>query len=162
CRTASSLQSVQNPAVPNLSVRPGAKNVRVFTAFGASWGSTSREKPFDQTTRGIFTVALLEALERCEADDNGRVTGQMVKNYIHNRIDAIADPVKIDPPEIPIASKDVTLFTRQVTPPTNVTFNVPAAAIGSALVITQPPNEIHREIIQAVPVVVPLKPGVYK
>jgi len=162
CRTASSLQSVRNPPVPNLAPRAAAKNVRMFTAFGASFGSPAREKVFGAQSRGIFTMALMEALERCEADPQGNVTGQLIKNYIHNRIDALASPSKVDPPEIPIASRDVTFLVRQKTPLTNITFTLLTDAVGHDLVIDQSPTEVHREPVVAATVVVGLKPGLYK
>ena len=162
CRTTSSLQSVRNPPVPNLAPRAGAKNVRMFTAFGASFGSPAREKVFGAKSRGIFTMALMEALERCDPDPHGNVTGQLIKNYIHNRIDALASPVKVDPPEIPIASRDITFLVRQNTPLTNITFAIPADAVGHDLVIDQSPIEVHREPVQGATAQVPLKPGLYK
>lgn len=162
CRTASSLESVLGPPVPNLAPRANAKDVRTFTAYGASWGSPAREKRFGPDTRGIFTMTLLEALDRCEPDDQGNVTGQKVKEYIHNRIDAVAAPEKVDPPDIPIASRDVTLVTRPTAPPAAVTFTLSPAAVGDELVITRSQTEVHRETLSSGTTVVALRPAIYK
>lgn len=162
CRTVSALESVLSATIPNIGPNANAKNVRTFTAFGASWGGPAREKAFGPNTRGIFTMTLLEALDRCEPDEHGNVTGQKLKEYIHNRIDAVAAPEKVDPPDIPIGSRDVALLTRPAAPPAAVTFTLEPAAVGKALVITRSQVEVHREILAARSTIVPLRPAIYK
>lgn len=162
CRTNSLMQSTRVPPLPNIAPRAAAQNVATFTAFGASFGSPSREKQFPAgEARGIFTVALLEAFDKCLPDAQGNVTGSAVKNYIHNNITSIADPVKIAPPEIPIADRDVTLLVRAVAT-VSVTFTVPAGAVGQQLVIQQSGVERARINIQTASFVHALPAGLYK
>lgn len=60
--------------------------VRTCYAYAVPRGSQARERRFNGgPVQGIFTYVLLEALRRTPGDGNGNVTGQAIKNYIHNR-----------------------------------------------------------------------------
>ncbi len=101
CRTNSQIHSIPDVGLPNLTNRNGG-DVRTFYAFGTTWGSPSREREINGEVRGIFTTALVRALEEAKPNNRGRVTGSAIQNHIHTIIDDIADGVAIKPPDIQV------------------------------------------------------------
>jgi hypothetical protein len=68
--------------------RPAAAEVRYFYAFATKWSRKAREKEIAPggPVRGLFTRALLAALEKASPDDQGHVTGAIVAGYIFNEL----------------------------------------------------------------------------
>ena len=90
CRTVNSYHEVKEPQYPTTKGRTGADKVRYFSAFAVGRGRVARERRFeDGRDSGIFTKALLHALQTARSQQ-GRVTGQLLKNQIHNSIAAFA------------------------------------------------------------------------
>jgi hypothetical protein len=108
CRTTSPMQSIRPPPLPNTNNPSMAAKVKTFYAYGTSWGAVARERPMDGSIRGIFTTALLRAIKNAIPNERGRVTGQILKNYIHNIFDDVAGGTDTAPPDIKVdSSKDI-------------------------------------------------------
>lgn len=78
---------------------PNASKVRLFLANATVWSKKSFEKEFNGTIRGIFSVALMEALEKAPAE-GAKVTGKAIRNYIDQHIKTIAGDKNIENPTI--------------------------------------------------------------
>lgn len=90
CRSTSMFQQMGAPPLPNLKAHANAHKVKMFLGYGAAFNQVTREKEMEGVTRGVFTTAVLDALENAPANRNGRVTGSLVKNHVHNVIDGIS------------------------------------------------------------------------
>lgn len=68
--------------------RPAAGEVRYFYGFATKWSRKAREKQIvpGGPVRGLFTWALLTALEKATPDAQGRITGAMVEGYVFNQL----------------------------------------------------------------------------
>ena len=74
--------------------RPDGADVDYFYGFATKWSRKAREKVIESggPVQGLFTHALLHALEHAPADDEGRVTGAAVESYIFNYLpDLVAE-----------------------------------------------------------------------
>lgn len=164
CRTSNPLQAISAPALPRTSSHPNANRVKMFYAFATGWGQLARERAVGGVTSGIFTDALLDALEMAQPNRLGRVTGSIVRNYVHNVIDHIAGEVAIDPPDIEVDDRREVLFTeRKGTDGLPVSFIADAGHVGMDLLIRDGQlSEIHRGAIPAAEFTIPLIPGFYK
>ncbi|MCL4299461.1 MAG: caspase family protein [Anaerolineae bacterium] len=71
-----------------LESRPAAADVRYFYGFATKWSRKAREKEVTPggPVRGLFTRALLAALEKAPPDEQGRVTGTIVAGYVFNEL----------------------------------------------------------------------------
>ena len=164
CRTTSPLHSVRLPVLPSTSDPGAAQAVRYFYAFAAAWGQVSRERVIDGQTRGIFTATLLEALRLAKPDEQGRVTGEIVRDYIHNNIVRIAAGTQIRPPSIAIdKARDIAFFQRAATPLTVVRLRAAGLAAPQTLrIFDGSRREIYSGQIHDQPVEVRLPAGYYK
>ena len=114
CRTVTPMQSIRQPPLPNIHQHGGAANVRTFYAYGSSWGAAARERRVDGTVSGIFTTAFLEAVRIARPNNRGRVTGQIVKDYVHNIIARVGGHTQLSPPDIRVdTNRDITFVSRQ-------------------------------------------------
>lgn len=118
CRIKNLIHRYIDPPLPNVNADPEkARKVRKFYAFGAPWGQAAKEKLFsdrENSVYGIFTLALLEALDKAKPNRLGNVNGEIIKKYIHNVIDEIAGDTKVSPPEIYLGNySDLIWFTRK-------------------------------------------------
>lgn len=76
-----------------------AGQVNLFLAKATVWSKKSYEKKFNGVTRGIFSVALMEALAKAPVEGD-KVTGKAIKNYIEQHIKTIAGDKTIEDPTI--------------------------------------------------------------
>ena len=114
CRTTMPMQSIRPPPLHDTSNASQAARVKTFYAYGTSWGATARERQMKGSVRGIFTTALLQAMRNARPNNRGNVTGQIIKNHIHNIIAEVADGTEIAPPEIQLDSnRDIAFLVRE-------------------------------------------------
>jgi hypothetical protein len=87
CRDNYPTAPLHVPAWPEVH-SAGAGEVAYFYAFATKWSAKARERPVSPggPVRGLFTRALLEALSQAEADDQGRVTGSVIKRYVNQQL----------------------------------------------------------------------------
>ncbi len=164
CRTVIPMHSIRPPPLPNSS-RPGAAGrVRSFYAYGTSWGAAARERPMNGAVRGIFTTALIEALRGAPANARGAVTGQVVKDYLHNVIDRVAGDVEIAPPDVRVDSnRDIVFAERDQAPEFTVRVVLAPHAGDEEVVISNGDGvEIERRPAQQPTLSWQLAPGLYK
>lgn len=164
CRSTNPFQAVATAMLPRTNGHARAPEVRTFYAFATGWGQLAREREIDGQHRGIFTTAFLDALDHAAPDAQGRVTGSLVKNYIHNAIGGFAGDVRIDPPDIRVDTAREVVFARRAAPAgMDVAFVPPAGRAGAGFVITDGAfTEVHRQPLPAARFTVPLLPGLYK
>lgn len=152
--------------------------VRTYYAYAVRRGYQAQERQMDgEGVRGVFTHVLLEALRRTPGDGNGRVSGQAVKDYVHNRWpDVIAGDDASGGPSIEVdSSNDIVLAVRSVgassqagaapgQPLTQVTFSVaPPVYDGDEIVVMDGQlHEIRRLPIRDSSASCGLVPGFYK
>ncbi len=91
---------------------PKASQVKMFLAKATVWSKRSYEKEFNGVVRGIFSVALMEALANAPAREN-RVTGKAVKEYIDQNIKRIAGNQAIEEPTINGRKYDEIIFCQR-------------------------------------------------
>jgi hypothetical protein len=87
CRDDYPRAPVYVPPWPEIR-RPAGANVRYFYGFATKWSSKAREKQImpGGPVRGLFTWALLTALEKAPRDAQGRITGAAVEGYVFNQL----------------------------------------------------------------------------
>lgn len=99
CRDATVLRPLDAPGMLQGNPHPNASKVCLFRANATEWGKKSFEKKFNGAIRGIFSVALMEALEKAPSVGS-KVTGKVIKNYIEQNIKTIAGDKEIESPDI--------------------------------------------------------------
>ncbi|XOF32709.1 MAG: caspase family protein [Candidatus Electrothrix sp. YB6] len=167
CRTVNPVHMIREPQYPFIARRgghPDADKVKYFYAFAVSRGKIARERRFeDGQEAGIFTRTLLNALKTARPV-KGQVTGQALKDQIHNTIDKFADQVQIDPPEIRLdSSRDITFLRRKSADSMPVRVVVEPYRGGETLVLFDGSfREIRREQTSAATTTLELEPGLYK
>lgn len=122
CRDAEATKLMLNPPLPVI-VNPGAaRNVKLFCVYAAPKGGKAQERPIaelNNEVHSLLTHVLLDALRHAPPDAEGRITGQMLKNYIENAWPAACGAIPADPPEIYIPpTGDIVFFHR---PPARLT-----------------------------------------
>lgn len=164
CRTVTPMQSIRPPPLPNTSNPGRAAKVRTFYAYGSSWGAAARERLMNGSVQGIFTTALLEAMRNARPNSKGWVTGQIVKDYVHNVIDQVAAGIEISPPEIRVdSSRDISFVARVQAPHLNVRATLVPHSGAEMLVMNDGTgNEVVRVACPDEQVEVALEPGLYK
>ncbi|MCZ6890438.1 MAG: caspase family protein [Gammaproteobacteria bacterium] len=163
CRSTNALQQISKPPLPRVNPHANAKKVKMFVGYGAGFDQVARERAVNGTVRGIFTMALLDALKNANPNRQGRVNGTTVKRHIHNSINSFAGDVSIPPPEILADEDKDVFFLARPAPGIDVEFNVDAAHHNHELVIEfGGVDEVYRANVVATPVTVMLSPGLYK
>lgn len=143
------------------SVTGAVPAVQTLTAYAAQWGSKSRERDFtfpDGTThkRGVFTMALIEALEGWALDeDSGDVTKDSLERYLRSRVayyrpkGSLQDPEVTGPRELvlvktPNAPRETELVIALGTPgPAQVLVQMGAAGAPRALAVPAGASEVR-------------------
>lgn len=162
CRSTNPMHEIGKPQLPRINPHANSGKVKVFVGYGAIFNSVSREREFDGISRGIFTMAFMDALKNAKPNTRGRVTGSMVKNHVHNVIEKFAGDVDIGPIEIDANEKKDVLFLRREPNGVPVEFELDPAHHGLELVILFGGQElVHRQSITDSRVSIPLEPGLY-
>jgi hypothetical protein len=168
CRTTDLFHDLAEPGLIKLQGRAGlSSEVRRFYACATQEGQVARERPWQGAAgqvRGIFTVTLLEALRRAPPNRLGRVTGSVVRDYVHNNMDAVAGDASVAPPEIEVDPRaDVVLAERESAPRTPVRWRIdPFAGPDRIRVLAGPADELCVIEAPAAQVDDALPPGFYK
>ncbi len=111
------------PWIPVKTVRGG--RTRAFYGFATRWGLKAREKPIHEgrvdrekgVYRGVFTVALMEALRGHSADKQARVTGSTVSGHIHSRVRELLEEAEYEKPQFDFDPGDDIVFVDRVQAP---------------------------------------------
>ncbi len=164
CRTVNTYHTIREPQYPTSKGRSAADQVRYFSAFAVGRGRVARERRFeDGRDSGIFTRSLLNALKTARPRQ-GRITGQVLKDHIHNSMDKFAGKARIDPPEIKLDSnRDITFLYRRAAEAVSVTVILEPYSGEETLLLSDGTfKEIRREKAKAATVILDLEPGLYK
>jgi hypothetical protein len=165
CRTTNTFQTITEPQLPRTRGHPEASRVKAFYGFATGWKQVAREREMEGGRhRGIFTAALMEALEKAPPNRLGRVTGTAVKNYVHTVMGRFAGDVPVSPPVIDARpDRDVLFIERRTTPGHAVTFETVGERVGNELVLFDGQlTEVHRDPIPARTFTLELVPGLFK
>lgn len=102
------------PRAPPFTVMKSANaaDVRWVHAYATKFSEVAYENKFAQ---GIFTTALLEGLKSCE----GRVTGEVLKNYLENDVE-VQKRVKHQKPEILCGPQPIVIVENEPSAETKV------------------------------------------
>jgi len=157
CRDANLSWIVSPPQLPVIISSANARKVKVFKGYGTYFGDVSREKDVGGGVyRGVFTLALLDALEHAQPEPDGRLLGSKVKDYFHNVFPTFAvkptDEAEIDvddqrdvvfmryPVMVPAPPPDDGMFYQMAPPPMPsqkaIRVTVPAGDVGKRLVVS--------------------------
>ena len=164
CRTVNSFHEVKEPQYPTTKGRTGADQVRLFSAFAVGRGRVAREKQFeDGKDSGIFTRALLHALQTARPKQ-GRVSGQQLKEQIHNSIAAFAGDVQIEPPVIRADSaQDIVFLYRKSAQTVPIRVALTSYRGDETLELSDGNfQKIREEKANAQSLILELEPGLYK
>lgn len=169
CRAINSLHEIKKPQYVSLQYGgsiplPAASKVRFFYAFAVGRGGLAREDTFDNgKTSGFFTKAVLDALRNARPLQ-GEVTGQQLKNHIHNCMDKFAQNKDIVPPEIRLDSnRDIMFFKRRTASTVPVTIKLDSYLGNETLVLYDGSGqEIRQMQAAAADLTLDLEPGLYK
>ncbi len=114
--------------------------------------------------RGIFTKTVLDALDRAPPDEQGQVTGRIVKGYVHQNLRAVAGDTPVEDPEFDVDDeKDIVFLTRPAAPGTAVRLHLDPFTGPVIIVIYRGPDEeVLRIEATSADVTVKLPPGYYK
>ncbi len=165
CRSTNTFHAIAPPHLPRTSGHAHASRVKVFFAFATGWKEVARERDMGGGRyRGIFTAAVMEALEKAPPNRLGRVTGTAVKNYVHTVMKKYAGEMEVSPPVIDArAEKDVLFALRRTVPGQAVAFLTTPDRVGRELVVSDGSfTEAHRGPIPATSFTLELVPGLYK
>ncbi|WP_339136281.1 MAG: caspase family protein [Candidatus Electrothrix sp. GW3-4] len=164
CRTVNSYHEVKEPQYPTTKERTGADQVRFFFAFAVGRGRVARERRFeDGRDSGIFTRTLLYALQTARSQQ-GKVTGQQLKDQIHNSIAAFAGEARIEPPVIRLDSyRDITFLYRKSAQAVPVRVVLEPYGGAETLVLSDGNfQKIREEKANSSTLTLELEPGLYK
>lgn len=164
CRTIMQMWEIRPPLLPKSSNPGRVSKIKTVYAYAANWGHASRERKMNGDVRGIFTVAFLNALRNASPNQFGRVTGQMIKDYIHNTIDQVAGDVKVGPPDIHVDSNRDIVFAERVAATSfhaRITL-APFTGIEALIIIDGARREVLKQAPAAEVIEADLAPGLYK
>ncbi len=83
CRDTSPFHPVTPPPHIHMPSDENARKVKMFVAMASGYTRPAGEKVIDGKTYGVFSSALMQALEKAPANRQGRLTGSLVKKYTH-------------------------------------------------------------------------------
>uniref|UniRef100_UPI004055FAE3 caspase family protein n=1 Tax=Candidatus Electronema sp. TaxID=2698783 RepID=UPI004055FAE3 len=164
CRTVNVPYQIREPQYTVSQGHFNADQVKYFYAFAVGRGREARERPFeDGINAGIFTRTMLDALRNARPIQ-GAVTGQALKNHIHNSIARFAGNSEAEPPEIRLdSSRDVTFFKRKTAGAAEVRVSLQPYSGAERLVLFDGNfKEIRQEAAGTAAVTLELEPGLYK
>jgi hypothetical protein len=164
CRTINTYHEVREPQYPTSKGRRGADQVRFFYAFAVGRGRIARERRFeDGRDSGIFTRAVLHALATARPKD-GKVTGQQLKDQIHNSMNSFAGDVRIDPPVIRLDSyQDIVFMQRKSAQTISVQVHLEPYNGSETLLLSDGSfQQIREEQASGPTLTLELEPGLYK
>jgi hypothetical protein len=140
CRDVDLSDSIRDPTMKIPDRQALAANVRVLEAYAAGRGQQARERAFpaDGKVRGVFTHALVDALRNAGGNEEGKLTGTLLKAYIHDRWPSLFDDAATYDAHIgvPTGAVDIVFASRAVEP--KVEIRIRAAShlpTGTAIVI---------------------------
>jgi hypothetical protein len=139
CREVTFTFPAFGPPYPD---RIGQGTAKWLAGFATQWGRKSREKIIDNTSRGVFTTALLKGLRGGAAVD-GEITGASLKEYIASHIYDPLTPAEravVSQLQVPYVDWDAGVDKRFViatVPPQryDVSIEIPAEAGGDTLMV---------------------------
>jgi len=164
CRTTSPLQAISDPPLPRVPAHARADRVKYFRAYGASFNHVARERVFNGgIVHGIFTMALIDALETAQPNQVGRVNGSAIKRHIHNRIAAFAGSQDVGPADISADESRDVFFVHRASSLVNVEFKLkPEHDQRELIVAFGDLTQSEHFPIAGITLTVPLSPGLYK
>lgn len=163
CRSTNALLEIRKAQLPRVNSHPNSNKVKMFIGFGTGHNQVARERNVDGTVHGIFTMALLDALNNASSNRVGNVNGSSIKEHIHNSINSFSGDISISPPEIKIDEDREVFFVARKKSGVKIEFNIDVAHHNHDLVIEfGGVKEAYRANIDESPVMVELPPGLYK
>jgi hypothetical protein len=151
CRTLEMMSVVAPPVLALMDDPVGAHGVKAFIAYGAPNGLLARERPLgpDGRVEGLLTHALLAALRLAKADEQGRITGPIVKDYIRNHWPELTQGDAIEEPEINVTHAENLVFAERsaaATPLTRVVLEAQSEPREGEVAIEDRPRSVAARV----------------
>lgn len=168
CRDVDLSDSIRDPTMKIPDRQGLAADVRLLEAYAAGRGQQARERALEAggKVRGIFTHALVDALRNAKGNDQGELTGDLLKGYIHDRWPSFfSDVAKYEVHiGLPTGAKDIVFASRAVEPKVEVRFTAtPPLPPGAVIVILDTKRtEVARSIYDPAGTTALLPPSYYK
>lgn len=168
CRDVDLSDSIRDPTMKIPDRQALAANVRLLEAYAAGRGQQARERALEAggKVRGIFTHALVDALRNAKGDEQGKLTGALLKGYIHDRwpsffSDAANYEVHIG---VPTGATDIVFASRAVEPKVEVRFKATAPLPPGAVIVVLDTKrtEVARVVYDPADTKTMLPPSYYK
>ncbi len=116
CRDAEATKMLMNPPLPAIANPGAARSVKLFCVYAAPKGGKAQERPIPELNNqvhSLLTHVLLDALRHAPADEQGNLTGEMIKGYVENAWSDVCGDIPADPPEIYIPPTGDIVFSRR-------------------------------------------------
>jgi hypothetical protein len=168
CRDVDLSDSIRDPVMKIPDRQGKAAEVKVLEAYAAGRGQQARERALDADGRvhGIFTHALVDALRNAQGDENGNLTGLLLKNYIHDRWPSFFDDgVNYDAHiGLPTGRDDIVFAVRAAPSQVEVIFKaaMPLADGAVIIILDGKRKEVTRVVYGAGQAKATLPPSYYK
>lgn len=158
CRTQNLMHPVVRPQAANIPPRTGANQVKFFVAYSTGFGLAARETETNGRKSGIFTQTLLQALRSAPPNRLGRLTGSIVKNFIHNQMPEVQSAeINAD------TNKEFVFIENHQTAGSPTEFEIQNYQGTETLRITDSQFKVvYEESPPNSPIVIPLIPGLHK
>ena len=163
CRDDDSRAPIHMPPWPPRTA-PGTRT-KYFYAFATEWSKKSRERRIDSLgeVRGIFSYALITALENAPPNEHGEVTGDRISNYIFNFLPELFETKAYQEPVFRCQpTRDIVFARRKAANTTPVTINFTSPNPTKSILLLDDQFEIaHGPCKMDKSVKVDLAPGIY-
>lgn len=97
CRERYSMATLNGPGSP-VPVPPNA--ARRFYGFAAKYGKLAVERQIDGATHGVFTAALMDALNGGASEEDGKITGESLKAYLFENMKSFLSPEDLEDQDV--------------------------------------------------------------
>lgn len=152
CRDVDLSDSIRDPTMKIPDRQALAAGVRLLEAYAAGRGQQARERVLEAggKVRGIFTHALLDALRNAKGNDQGELTGALLKGYIHDRWPSFfSDAAKYEAHiGLPTGAKDIVFASRAIEAMVEVRFTATAPLPPGAVIVVL--DTKHTEVARAI------------
>jgi len=158
CRRNSVLEEIARPQSLQLPTAPDVHKVKMFVAQATGFGSPSRESQVNGEFAGNFTRTFMDALSTARPNNQGRLTGSIIKTFVHNFMNPDQEA------DIHADTNKEFVFVEEHAPQTiSVSFSINDNTAGTALRILNAGRDVVLEIqVNTRELTIELAPGIYK
>jgi hypothetical protein len=102
CRERYPQAPLRVPPYIDLTDPSAVDRSRILCGFATKWSRLSREKPMpDGKVRGVFSTALMAALNGAAVDERGEITAHSLGDYLYNHMKDLLSPEELKDDLVP-------------------------------------------------------------